>query len=55
MAGPMIGLTCGDDPQKLLENACRVSAQVASQHGATPDLPEDIVRLFAETACIFLA
>ena len=50
MAGLMIGLTRGDDPQKLLENACRVGAYVASHNGATPLLPEDIVRLFAETA-----
>ncbi len=50
MAGLMIGLTRGDDPQKLLENACRVGAYVASHNGATPLLPEEIVRLFAETA-----
>ncbi len=49
MAGLMIGLTRGDDPQKLLENACRVGAYVASHHGATPLLPKEIARLFAST------
>lgn len=48
MAGLMIGLTRGTDPQKVLENACRVGAFVASHHGATPLLPPELIRLFAE-------
>lgn len=47
MAGLMIGLTRGDDPRKLLENACRVGAYVASHNGATPLLPQEIVSAFA--------
>ena len=50
MAGLMIGLARGADPQALLANACRVGAYVASHHGATPLLPPELVRLFAETA-----
>lgn len=46
MAGLMIGLTHGLDPQVVLDNACRVGAYVASHHGATPLLPEDIKRAF---------
>ncbi len=49
MAGLMIGLTRGTAPQKVLENACRVGAFVASHHGATPLLPPELIRLFAET------
>ncbi len=50
MAGLMIGLTRGDQAQKLLENACHVGAYVASHNGATPLLPKEIVSLFAERA-----
>ena len=50
MAGLMVGLTRGTEPQKVLETACRLGAYVASHNGATPLLPEDIVRLFAEIA-----
>jgi fructokinase len=46
MAGLMIGLTGGADLQRVLENACRVGAFVASQNGATPVLPPEIVQLF---------
>lgn len=50
MAGLMIGLTHGDmDPKAVLENACRVGAYVASHHGATPLLPEEISALFKTT------
>lgn len=47
MAGLVIGLARGDDPQHVLEGACRVGAYVASHHGATPHLPQDLKRLFA--------
>jgi len=46
MAGLMVGLTRGIEPQKLLENACRLGAYVASHYGATPLLPEEIKYLF---------
>jgi fructokinase len=46
MAGLMVGLTRGIDPQKVLENACRVGAFVASHHGATPLLPPEIIQEF---------
>jgi fructokinase len=46
MAGLMVGLTRGMDPQKVLEMACRVGAFVASQHGATPLLPPKLVQEF---------
>jgi fructokinase len=42
----MVGLTRGTDPQKVLETACRVGAFVASQHGATPALPPELVQEF---------
>lgn len=47
MAGLMVGLTRGGDTHKILENACRLGAFVASHHGATPLFPPEIVRLFA--------
>jgi len=39
MAGLMVGLTKGMETRKVLENACRLGAYVASHHGATPLLP----------------
>jgi fructokinase len=47
-AGLMIGLTGGTDVQRVLENACRIGAFVASQNGATPVLPPEVVLLFQE-------
>jgi sugar/nucleoside kinase (ribokinase family) len=49
MAGLMIGLTCGADSRLVLENACRLGAYVASHHGATPILPQEIKDLFRVT------
>jgi fructokinase len=46
MAGLMVGLTRGTDTQKVLENACRVGAFVASQNEATPLLPPEIIQEF---------
>jgi fructokinase len=46
MAGLMVGLTRGTDTQKVLENACRVGAFVASHNGATPLLPPEIIQEF---------
>jgi fructokinase len=49
MAGPHgrpVGLTRGIDTQKVLENACRVDAFVASHNGATPSLPPEITQEF---------
>ncbi|MEA3213481.1 MAG: fructokinase [Chthoniobacter sp.] len=46
MAGLMVGLTRGTDPQKVLETACRVGAFVASHHGATPLLSPELVKEF---------
>ena len=43
MAGLMVGLTCGTDPQTVLNIACRLGAFVASHHGATPLLPPALV------------
>lgn len=43
MAGLVIGLTQGFDPQRTLEQACRLGAHVASQSGATPILPPSLV------------
>jgi fructokinase len=48
MAGLMVGLTSGMDTRKVLENACRLGAFVASHFGATPLLPDEIKNLFAE-------
>ena len=39
-------LTRGIDTQKVLENACRVGAFVASHNGATPLLPPEITQEF---------
>lgn len=46
MAGLMVGLTRGTDPRKVLENACRLGAYVASHHGATPLFPPEIIQEF---------
>ena len=46
MAGLMVGLTHGTDTQKVLEDACRVGAFVASHDGATPLLPTEITQEF---------
>lgn len=42
MAGLVLGLTRGVEPQLVLENACRLGAFVASHHGATPLLPKEV-------------
>jgi fructokinase len=46
MAGLMVGLTRGADPQTVLETACRLGAIVASHDGATPLLPKEIIKEF---------
>jgi fructokinase len=46
MAGLMVGLTRGTDTRKVLENACRLGAYVASHHGATPLFSEEIKNSF---------
>ena len=46
MAGLMVGLTRGNETHKVLEDACRLGAFVASHYGATPLLPEEIKDLF---------
>lgn len=46
MAGLMVGLTRGSDTRKILENACRLGAFVASHHGATPLFSEEMKDLF---------
>jgi len=46
MAGLIVGLTRGADPQTVLETACRLGAIVASHDGATPLLPEALIREF---------
>ena len=46
MAGLMVGLTRGMDTRKVLENACRLGAFVASHNGATPLLPAEITAPF---------
>jgi fructokinase len=48
MAGLMVGLTQGTDTRKVLENACRLGAFVASHDGATPLLPQEITRQFKD-------
>jgi fructokinase len=48
MAGLMVGLTRGGDTRKVLENACRLGAYVASHNGATPLLPPEIKAEFAK-------
>lgn len=47
MAGLMVGLTRGGETRKVLENACRLGAFVASHHGATPLFPAEIIRHFS--------
>jgi fructokinase len=42
MAGLMVGLTRGMDHRRVLENACRLGAYVASHYGATPLLPPEL-------------
>jgi fructokinase len=46
MAGLMVGLTRGMDKRKVLENACKLGAFVASHHGATPLLPPEFKASF---------
>ena len=46
MAGLMVGLTRAFETSKVLENACRLGAFVASHYGATPLLPNEIKALF---------
>lgn len=46
MAGLMVGLTRGTDTRKVLENACRLGAYVASHNGATPLFPPEIIQEF---------
>ena len=46
MAGLMVGLTRGTDPQTVLETACRLGAIVASHDGATPLLPKQMIQEF---------
>jgi fructokinase len=46
MAGLMLGLARGQDPQTALENATRLGTYVASQDGATPLLPVELARAF---------
>ena len=46
MAGLMVGLTRGMDTRKVLENACRLGAFVASHDGATPLLPPELTAEF---------
>jgi fructokinase len=48
LAGLMVGLTRGTEAQRVLANACRLGAFVASHHGATPLLPKEIKDLFRE-------
>ncbi len=44
MAGLMVGLTHGADPQVVLNSACQLGAYVASHHGATPVFPLEKTR-----------
>ena len=46
MAALMVGLTRGTDPRTVLETACRLGAFVASHAGATPMLPQELIREF---------
>jgi fructokinase len=43
MAGLMVGLVRGNETRKILENACRLGAYVASHDGATPLLPPEVI------------
>jgi fructokinase len=47
MAGLILGLTRRIDTERVLENACRLGAYVASQTGATPAIPDALVVAFA--------
>ncbi len=44
MAGLMVGLTRGTDTRRVLENACRLGAFVASHYGATPLLSPELIK-----------
>ncbi len=46
MAGLMVRLTNEMDPETVLRNACRLGAYVASHHGATPLLPNELTQDF---------
>ena len=46
MAGLMVGLTRGADTKTVVETACRLGAMVASHDGATPLLPQEIIKEF---------
>ena len=49
MAGLMVGLTREIETRKVLENACRLGAFVASHYGATPLLPPVLIQEFDNT------
>ena len=49
MAGLVVGLTGVTGMRKVLENACRLGAYVASHYGATPLLPQEITQEFRKT------
>jgi sugar/nucleoside kinase (ribokinase family) len=44
MAALIVGLTNGTEMRKVLEDAARLGAFVASHHGATPLLPSEITK-----------
>jgi fructokinase len=46
MAGLMVGLTRGAETKTVVETACRLGAIVASHDGATPLLPQEIIKEF---------
>ena len=46
MAGLMVGLTFEMDPERVLRDACRLGAYVASHNGATPLLPPELTQEF---------
>jgi fructokinase len=46
MAGLIVGLTRGADPQTVLSTACRLGAIVASHDGAIPLLPQALIQEF---------
>ena len=46
LAGLIVGLTHGTDTRQVLETACRLGAYVASQEGAIPSLPPELVHEF---------
>jgi fructokinase len=48
LAGLMVGLTGGMETEKVLQNACRLGAYVASHHGATPLLAKEIKEFFRD-------